>query len=97
MESAVFLVFFGAIFARQEVLLLFLKVCCCAPVCEFAVESNRKDVRKSWVDAWQLSEIIRMQVTPKISSATSAMKWLSCNPDNNYVKHFLMGKPVAMD
>lgn len=58
MESAVFLVFFGAIFARQEVFLLFLKVCCCAPVCEFAVESNRKDVRKSWVDAWQLSEII---------------------------------------
>ena len=89
MESAVYLVFFGAIFARQEVFLLFLKVCCCAPVCEFAIESNRKDVRKSLVDAWQLSEILTN------SSAVLLLQQL--NPDNNYVKHFLiMGKPITM-
>ena len=43
----------------RKYFLLFLKVCCCAPVCEFAVESNRNYVRKSLVDAWQLSEILQ--------------------------------------
>lgn len=80
MESAVFLTFFGAIFARQEVFfLLFLKVCCCAPVCELPVESNRKDVRKSLVDAWQLSEILT-------NSSAGYTEDMSCYFSNEVVK-----------